>query len=157
MPVLFVLDEFHVLGHMSEIERAAGLMAGYGVKLWVILQDLGQLKQHYKEGWETFIGNAGVILAFGNTDHTTLDYLSKKLGNRSMVLEKSSGAGFSALAQGASATQEQLQTAPLLMTHEIEQLFDRDTGRVLVLAAGQKPVFLRRAIWYEDENFRDAS
>jgi len=42
-PVLFVLDEFPVLGHIQAIETAAGLMAGFGVKLWVIVQNVGQL------------------------------------------------------------------------------------------------------------------
>jgi hypothetical protein len=38
-PVLMVLDEFATLGHMSTIENAAGQIAGFGVKLWPILQD----------------------------------------------------------------------------------------------------------------------
>ena len=79
-PVLFILDEMATLGHMESIERAAGYIAGFGVKLWSILQDLGQLKDIYDRRWETFLGNAGVLTAFGNTDATSLDYLSKRLG-----------------------------------------------------------------------------
>ncbi len=41
VPVLFALDEFATLAHMSQIEDAAGQIAGFGVKLWPILQDLG--------------------------------------------------------------------------------------------------------------------
>ncbi len=41
--MLFVLDEFPVLGYMKSIETAAGLMAGFGVKLWTIVQNVGQL------------------------------------------------------------------------------------------------------------------
>lgn len=79
-PVLFLLDEFATLGHLSSLEKAAGFIAGYGVKLWVILQDLNQLKANYKERWETFLGNAGVLQFFGNSDMTTLEYISKRLG-----------------------------------------------------------------------------
>lgn len=79
-PILFLLEEFASLGHMAAIETAAGYAAGFGIKLWVIIQDLSQLKRHYNEGWETFVGNAGTIQAFGNSDVTTLEYLSKKLG-----------------------------------------------------------------------------
>ena len=79
-PVLFVLDEFASLGHMRQIEDAAGQIAGYGVKLWPILQDLGQLKALYKDRWETFMGNAGVLQFFGNNDLTTLEWISKRLG-----------------------------------------------------------------------------
>lgn len=39
-PVLLLLEEFAALEHMPVIERAAGFMAGFGVRLWTILQDL---------------------------------------------------------------------------------------------------------------------
>lgn len=77
---LLILEEFAALGHMQSIERAAGYIAGFGVKLWSILQDLNQLKDIYKARWETFLGNAGLVTAFGNVDLTTLEYLSKRLG-----------------------------------------------------------------------------
>ena len=67
-PVLFVLDEFPVLGFMKPIEVAAGLMAGFWVKLWTIVQNVGQLKQHYQQSWETFFANAGMVTAFGVVD-----------------------------------------------------------------------------------------
>jgi len=79
-PVLFILEEFPTLGYMRLIEASAGLMAGYDVKLWTVLQDLSQLQAHYPKSWETFLGNAGIIEAFGNTDMTTLEYLSKRMG-----------------------------------------------------------------------------
>lgn len=84
-PVLFLLEEFASLGHMEIIEHAAGYAAGFGVKLWMIVQDISQLKRHYKEGWETFLGNAGVVQAFANSDASTLEYLSKKLGETEAV------------------------------------------------------------------------
>ena len=82
---LFILDEFATLGHMESIERAAGYIAGFGVKLWVILQDLNQLKSLYETRWETFLGNAGTLTAFGNADVTTLEYLSKRLGETEVI------------------------------------------------------------------------
>lgn len=78
--ILAVLEEFPVLGHMPVIEQAAGYAAGFGLKLLIVCQDLTQLQRHYRQGWETFIGNAGCIQAFANNDITTLEYLSKKLG-----------------------------------------------------------------------------
>ena len=86
-PVLMVLDEFAAIGRLESIEKAAGLMAGFGVKLWPILQDLGQLKHHYKESWETFLGNAGILQFFGNSDMTTLEWLSKRMGQIELIRE----------------------------------------------------------------------
>ena len=36
-PVLFCLDEFAALGHMESIEKAAGQVASFGVKLWPVI------------------------------------------------------------------------------------------------------------------------
>jgi len=82
VPVLFMLDEFAQLGRMQVIENNLALMRGYGVKLWLVLQDLAQLKSLYKQRWESFIGNAGVVQSFAPQDVTTRDYLSKLSGQR---------------------------------------------------------------------------
>lgn len=80
---LFLLDEFFSLGYIDEISKAAGLMRGYGLQLWPILQDLGQLQTLYgREGADTFFGNADVHSFFGNTDQLTLEYISRAIGNR---------------------------------------------------------------------------
>lgn len=84
-PVLAILDEANVLGHLRTIEQSAGFMAGYGLKLWTVWQDLSQLKRHYRESWETFLGNAGTLVFFGNTDLTTLEHLSKRLGETEIL------------------------------------------------------------------------
>ena len=106
-PVLFVLDEFAALGRMEAIEKAAGLMAGYGVKLMPVLQDLGQLKRHYRESWETFLGNAGVVQFFANADLTTLEWLSKRMGQVELIRETqgSSEASTTGLSRSQSETQ----------------------------------------------------
>lgn len=85
--VLFILDEFASLGHLEMLEKAAGLMAGYGVKLWPIVQDLTQMKKHYRESWETFLANAGTMTFFANSDLTTLEWLSKRMGETEVIRE----------------------------------------------------------------------
>jgi type IV secretion system protein VirD4 len=55
-------------------------MRGYGLKLITIWQDLAQLKAIYKERWESFIGNAGVLQSFSARDDTTCKYLSELTG-----------------------------------------------------------------------------
>lgn len=80
---LFILDEFYSLGRLDEVAKAAGLMPGYGVHLWPILQDLGQLEELYgRDGASTFFGNADAHIFFGNTDAPTLDYISQQIGIR---------------------------------------------------------------------------
>ncbi len=79
-PILFMLDEVAALGKMSVITRALGLMSGYGMILWSIVQNLSQLEDIYGKGWETFIGNSGVLQYYGSRDLKSAEYFSKLAG-----------------------------------------------------------------------------
>ncbi len=79
-PVLFLLDEFAALGRLEAVERAMGLMAGYGLQLWPILQDMSQLRDLYGDRANTFIANAGVQQVFGVNDFETAKWLSQMIG-----------------------------------------------------------------------------
>ncbi len=121
--ILFVLDEFAALGRLEAIEKAAGLMAGFGVKLWPILQDLAQLKRHYAESWETFLGNAGCLQFFGNTDLTTLEWVSKRMGQTEIERETSSRS--SSVASSSSKTWgESKQTGDAVQTGTADGVSD---------------------------------
>lgn len=146
-PVLFILEEFPTLGHMQQIEAAAGLMAGYDVKLWTVMQDLSQIQAHYPKSWETFLGNAGIVEAFGNTDSTTLDYLSKRLGTSLAVQRQPENLSLDARAQGAASERETIVNVPLMAAYEIALAFSRDRGNKLVMLAGEKPFAMRRIFW----------
>lgn len=155
VPLLMVLDEFPVLGYMRSLEAAAGQIAGFGVKLWTIIQDITQLKRLYRDSWETFVANAGVVTAFANTDGSTLRYLSDQLGKITMELEKDSGASAAQRRAGAALTQNQTRDDPLLAPHELALAFERDKLRILVLAAGLSPLALQRALYDKDTNFQE--
>lgn len=79
-PVLFMLDEFAQLGAMSLIENAAAIVRDYQLRLWIILQNLPQLKALYGERWESFLSSAGVVQVFTPNDMTTAEYFSKRAG-----------------------------------------------------------------------------
>lgn len=151
-PVLMVLEEFPQLGYMRQIEAAAGLMAGYGVKLWTVLQDLTQIKALYKDSWETFIGNAGVLQAFGNSDSTTLEYLSKRLGTLPIAETNRIGVSGSAWASGDTGERTQLRTVPLLAPFELALIFGRKTNAQLILMPDRPPAMLER-VWFNDDMF----
>ena len=52
-----------------------------GVRLFPFCQDLGQLRQLYRQdGAETFLANADAQIFFGNSDMATLNYVSNRLG-----------------------------------------------------------------------------
>ena len=79
-PVLFLLDECAALGRMPPLERAVGLMAGYGMQVWTIFQDLHQLRAIYGKAAGTFLSNAGIVQAFNVNDLETARWISSMLG-----------------------------------------------------------------------------
>ncbi|HEV2817037.1 MAG TPA: type IV secretory system conjugative DNA transfer family protein [Allosphingosinicella sp.] len=151
-PVLFILEEFAALGHMRALEQAIAYMAGFGVKLWVVLQDLTQLKRHYKDGWETFLGNAGVIQAFSVSDLTSCEYLSKRIGETTFQITNKVDVGSAQALQGDTGLRREFKTAPLIAADELARKFARKPngtggtagGLTLVLVAGAHPFVVDR-------------
>ena len=86
-PVLMVLDEFAGLKRMEVIENAVAQIAGYGVKLFFVLQSLEQLKAVYKDNWETFLANSGLKMFFNLEDNFSRDYVSKLIGETEVIRE----------------------------------------------------------------------
>ena len=155
-PVLMCLDEFAVLGPMKTIENAAGQIAGLGVKLWPILQDLGQLKALYKDRWETFMGNAGVLQFFGNSDLETLTWISKRLGDTTVVTQSHSHVGRDASErQGATGDSWGQSTQALVTIEEASRFFGRDDHllRQLIIRPSFRPMILQRAFHDKHELF----
>lgn len=89
-PVLLMLDEFASLGHLSSVENAMGLAAGFGVQLWPFVQDIHQLEDIYAKRWKSFLANAGVQMYFTPNDMDTAEFISKRAGNMTIVVSSSS-------------------------------------------------------------------
>ena len=110
-------------------------MAGYGVKLWPIIQNIGQVQELYPENWETFLGNAGQWMVFAVNDQTTAGYLSDRLGKR-IIWRKMRGAqGFEWEIAG---------TANLRDAREFGQTISRASGKLTVFTESGEAFLLRR-------------
>ena len=129
------------------------MIAGFGVRLWPIIQDLSQLKRHYKETWETFIGNAGLLQVFGNADLTTLKYISERLG-QTTITNISQGQISQGQAMGGFTGESLSQsTAPLLTTDEVARLFSRQSQSQILLWPGSNPIAAERVPYFSHPLF----
>ena len=79
-PVLMVFNDFAALDPIEGLEVASAAMAGSGVRLWLVVQSLAQLQGRYPSGWQTLIANTGVMTFWANSDPTTLNFLSERVG-----------------------------------------------------------------------------
>ena len=107
-----------------------GLMAGYGLQLWPILQDMHQLRALYGERAGTFLSNAGVIQTFGVNDHATADMLSRTIGDTTLeyaTLSTSRGTGWGDNRAGPSESVSTHVTARRLVTPDEIMRMPADT------------------------------
>ena len=155
-PVLFLLDEFAALGRLEPVERAMGLMAGYGVQLWPILQDLHQLRGTYGARAGTFLANAGLVQVFSVNDTDTAEWVSRALGDTTEMYQTGSrgetrqrnrlGAGSS-----STGTAVHLVRRALLTPDEVRRL---PPDSQILFTAGAPPIFARKLRYYADPEFR---
>ncbi|MFZ6769808.1 type IV secretory system conjugative DNA transfer family protein [Undibacterium sp. Di26W] len=150
-PVLVCLDEFPALGYMQQLEMAAGLIASFDVKLWIVLQDWSQGRALYGERWETFIGNAGTVQCFSVTDLATTRYISERLGKTPVEVTRVGEVGQKQRGDGLAGYSESIELHPLLTPDEVSRMFARDDRlmRQLVLYAGHHPMMLQRVLYYD--------
>lgn len=152
-PVLMCLDEFPVLGFMSQLQDAAGQVASFGVKLWFILQDWGQGKSLYGERFESFAANAGVLQAFGAVDLTTTEYLSKRLDKTAVETVRTGETATEQSQKGLRGENNAIELFDLMRPDEISRFFARDDAlkRQLILIAGKSPAILQRIEYYDQQ------
>lgn len=81
LPVLMMIDEFFQLGPFPSIVNTLTYAPGFGLRLWLIIQDLNQLKINYPKEWETILGACGVKQFFGINEMTTAKYVSEMIGH----------------------------------------------------------------------------
>jgi type IV secretion system protein VirD4 len=162
-PILFMLDEMPALGRLPSIEQAYSLMAGFGMQLWGIVQDLSQLARVYGEtGWQTFISNSGVIQYFGSRDKMTAEYFSSLCGvstievhNISWAIGKAisaatgSGGGTNSSwtrTNGVNEAQRQLAYPDELMVLKENQ--------EIIFVENLDPIAAEKVVWYTDGTLR---
>ena len=169
--VLFLLDELPSLGRLESVEQAYGLMAGFGMQLWGIVQDLSQLARIYGEtGWQTFISNSGVIQYFGSRDKMTAEYFSALCGVTTIEVHNISWAIGNAIswATGSSSGQGGGSSSS---THTSSESWTRTSGvseaqrhlaypdelmvlpddRQIVFVENLDPIPAQKIVWYKDE------
>lgn len=165
-PILFLLDEMPALGRLTMVEQAYGLMAGFGMQLWGIVQDLSQLERIYEKGWETFIGNSGVLQYFGSRDHKTAEYFSKLCGvttiqkfslGRTIAKTIGSTYGGQNSSSSQSETTSDSQTVDVVQRHLAfpDELMVLRNQQQLLLMESLNPIKGLRILWYDMPGFKE--
>lgn len=154
--ILFLIDEFPALGYMRNIEVGIGYLAGYGVSLWMFIQDLSQLKEDYPK-WASFISNCACRMAFGTNDFDTAKVLSDMMGTTTIRVE---GEGTSkqksmlsvGIGGSKNVSSNVSETSRPLMTPDEVMRMPNDTQVIFV--QGVKPILAEKIRYFLDPFFK---
>jgi type IV secretion system protein VirD4 len=152
-PVLFLLDEFAALGRLDPVERAMGLMAGYGMQLWPILQDMHQLKATYGERAGTFMSNAGVVQTFGVNDLATADMLSRTIGDTTIEYETFGMSGPASIFSDGTRSQSSSGHVAARRLATPDEIMRMNPDDLLLLRQGQHPLVVGKIRYYAEREF----
>ena len=164
--MLMMLDEFPSLGKMDEVQKALAYCAGYGIKCYIIVQDLSQLQDKYGKN-ESITSNCHIQNAYAPNRVETAKYLSEATGETTIIEENVSVTSSGGLLANKSYQKSIQHTKRNLMTpDECMRLRAAEKnaqgeitrpGEMLIFVAGypairgvqalyfQNPVFAKRA------------
>lgn len=157
--VHFVLDEAASLGHLESLDDAIDKYRGYGVRLQLYYQSLGQLKKCWPEGGDqTLLSNTSQVF-FGVNDPQTAEYVSARLGDETIIVA-SGGTSSGTSRQGGDSGQRSSsyssnqndnwsqQARRLLKPEEVMALPERTA---ISFMPGVPPICTRLIRYYEKD------
>ena len=131
--VHFVLDEFAAMP-LPGFTRELATMRSRNISASTIIQNMAQIKELYKDSWETIPGNSDSILYLGGNESSTHEYISKMLGKATIDTKTH---GETKGRSGSWSTNFQMSGRELLTPDEVRKL---DNNYCLLFIRGAKPV-----------------
>lgn len=77
VPVRCILDEFANIGQIPNFDKVISVIRSRGISVDIIIQALAQLKNLYKDTWETIMGSCDSLLYLGGMERSTHKYISE--------------------------------------------------------------------------------
>ena len=146
--LLLMLDEFPALGRLRFFQESLAYLAGYGIRAFLITQDLSQHYGVYGKD-ESITGNCHIRVAFTANKPETAELLSRMAGEMTVHLEQRSyrGGRFSLAAGHQSLSQQQIRRR-LLMPDEAMRLPADDA---LIFVGGRAPIRATKIRYFDDK------
>jgi type IV secretion system protein VirD4 len=147
---------------MEVFADALSYMAGYGLKAYLITQDIRQIVDEYGPN-ESIVSNCHVRVAYAPNQYDTAELLSKMTGTR--TLQKASfnfsGSRMSPILDHVNASLEQVER-PLMTPDEVLRLRPAlkagdgeneriiEPGDMLIFVAGHRPIYGKQLLYFLD-------
>ena len=131
--VHFILDEAPSV-NLPGLPRELATMRSRNISCSTIIQNMAQIKELYKDSWETIPGNSDTLLYLGGNEASTHKYISEALG-KSTIDTKTHGQTKGR--SGSYSTNFQMSGRELLTPDEVRML---DNRYCILFIRGTRPV-----------------
>jgi type IV secretion system protein VirD4 len=159
--LLLAVDEFASFGKMEPMEIALSKSSGFGITGLLLAQDYQQVVAAYGEH-ENITGNCQVMAAYAPNNAKSADWLSKKTGQSTVVVEDVSESSQQGGGKRSQTVTYRSTERPVLTPDEIYRLKapERDTegkitkaGELLVFSGGQHAILATQSLAFLDPEF----
>ncbi len=164
--LLFLIDEFPSLNRMEIFADALSYMAGYGLKAYLITQDIRQIVDAYGQN-ESIVSNCHVRIAYAPNQVETAELLSKMTGTT--TVQKASfnfsGSRFSPVMSHVSGSVDHVER-PLMTPDEVMRLRPPQKsgdgsseqitapGDMLIFVSGHFPILGMQMLYFFDPELK---
>ena len=154
--LLLLMDEFTSIGKLEIFEKALAFMSGYGIKCYIIIQDMTQLEQAYGKE-QSIVSNCHIRIAYAPNKIETAKTLSEMCGETTIVQKKRSRSGLllkANISDSITETKRSLLTpAECMSLRGMEKVGEKvlGGGDMLILPAGFPPIYGEQVLYFQDE------
>jgi type IV secretion system protein VirD4 len=153
---LLMLDEFTAMGKVAIIAKGVGYMAGYNMRLAIIIQDKTQLDAVYgKEDAHNIVSNMGAVIYFTPSQISEAEEYSKMIGNDTVTSKSqqhSKSSMFSLKGGGGDSETDSYQSRALMLPQE---LLSMSKDSQLVVRSGIPVIKADKIRYFEDDYFKE--
>lgn len=134
IPVTMYLDEFYNTPLPDSYLNFLSTMRSRQISNVIVIQSISQLKEMYKDSWETVTGNCDTLLYLGGNEQGSHKYISELMGKAS-IYKKSEGQ--SKGRNGSSSTNTDVIGRELMTSEEVRKM---DKDYCLLFIRGYFPI-----------------
>lgn len=161
--LLGMIDEFPSLGKLEILQESLAFVAGYGIKFYLICQDINQLKSR-ETGYgpdETVTSNCHIQNAYPPNRIETADHLSRLTGQTTVVKEQLTASGGTGMFAKISRNMQEVQR-PLLTPDECMRMPGpvknangeiEQAGDMVLYVAGYPAIYGKQPLFFKDPTF----
>lgn len=153
---LLLLDEFTAMGKVAIIAKGVGYMAGYNMRLAIIIQDKTQLESAYgKEDAHNIVSNMGAVIYFTPSQIQEAEEYSKMIGNDTVIsdsMQRAKGTMFGIKGSSGDSKTASYQSRAVMLPQELLQM---PKDQELIIRSGIPVIKAQKIRYFEDKYFKE--